>query len=148
MADISDEIKTYLKTVSAVTTLVGAGTASRIFRDTLRQGATLPAIVLVEAGGGEVARSLTSLSGAQQINLHVYCYGATRSSANAVDAAVFSAFCGSTGLNGRGTMGTTGVLDIDPIGRFYEQDNSQDKQESPQYITRRVYLMWHVMATT
>jgi hypothetical protein len=62
MADFCDELKTRLKAVGAVTAIVGTGDNARIFNDVLRQGCTLPAILIYESGG-ESYQHLAGISG-------------------------------------------------------------------------------------
>lgn len=148
MSDFSDDLKTYLKTVAGVTTLVGSGSAARIFRDVLREGASYPALVYLEGNGGLVATHLGGLAGHGQSLLHTLAYGSTRTQANSLDSAVFLALCGTDGLNMRGSVGNSWVHSIRPTQRFFEYDASRDKAETPRYITRRVYVAWLIEATS
>ena len=49
--DIAESLKTYLKTITAITDLVGSGDNARIFFDQARQGSPLPLIRLLENSG-------------------------------------------------------------------------------------------------
>jgi hypothetical protein len=56
MADIAEELKTYLKSISAVTDLVGSGTAARIYTHRAKQGVTL-AVYCVPGLRGAIVRA-------------------------------------------------------------------------------------------
>ncbi len=45
MASVGENLKTYLKTVSAVTTLVGSGAAARIYTHLAKQGVATPFVI-------------------------------------------------------------------------------------------------------
>jgi len=105
MGDIAAELKTYLKTISGVTTLVGAGTAARIYHSRAKQGVSLPFIVY-EVFAGSSAEYLNGIAGVATNRIEVVCYAATStgaySLAEAVRLAPLQMF--------RGTMGSTAVL--------------------------------------
>ena len=143
MADIVDEIETHLKTITAITDLLGTGNDARIYRDTLRQNATLPSLVLVVSTGGEMVMHLGGLADIEETVLHAYAYGSTRSQAGSVDDAVLADLCSSSGLDCRGTINATFVHTIRPSQRFWEHDNSLDHNRTRRYITRRAYTLTH-----
>jgi len=145
MADFSDEFKTYLKTISAITDDVGSGTAARIYPDRLREGATMPAIVYVEAGGGESFEFLGGISGLAETVMHVYTYGSTRTQANDLAEVVRLAPLQGFG----GTMGATAVTSVSASShRDTGFDPPRHKTDKPKYWTRRIYNLHHAEATS
>jgi hypothetical protein len=145
MTDFCDELKTRLKAVSGVTALVGSGTSARIFHDLLRQGCTLPAVVIYE-GGGESYQHLGGISGMVRSVWHVIAYGATRATANALAETIRTKALNS---NYRGLFGSTFVNGINCSShRQAGYDPAQDGTETPRYWTERVYDIFHVEDTT
>ena len=67
--DIAESLKTYLKTVTAITDLIGSGDNARIFFDQGRQGSPLPLIRLLENSGEGALEglALASLSLGQSV---------------------------------------------------------------------------------
>ena len=144
MADFMSEFRTYLKTVSAVTTLVGAASAGRIWFDLARQGAVLPYIVVAKGGGGQSYESLSAIAGLGQTILHVYCYGSTREQAHSVSEAVRIAI-----QRYRGLMGLTYVSEVHAIsGEESMVDPSQEKSDIHRWIAHRIYSIHHAEATS
>lgn len=139
MADILSECRTYLKTKSAVTALVGAASAARIFFDLARQGATLPFAVLAKGSGGQSYETLSAIAGLTQTVLHVYCYGSTRTQAHSLSEAVRIAI-----QRHRGLMNTTEVSEVHAIsGEESMVDQSQEKSDIHRWIAHRVYSIHH-----
>ena len=145
MTDFCDELKTRLKAASAVTALVGAGANARIFHDVLRQGCTLPAVVLYE-GGGESYRHLMGFGGVVRSVWHVISYGATRAAANELAETIRTKALNS---NFRGLFGSTFVNGVNcSLHRNAGYDAAQDGAETPRYWSERVYDIFHVEDTT
>ncbi len=144
---IGSDFKTYLKTVSAVTNLVGEGTSARIFDRLGKQGGSAPWILYFVAGGA-AEHNIEGLAGAAQAVIQTWCYGTDSDNADEVDAAVRSALVGSAWLGGRGIMGSTVVLDIQDSGAFWGEDKSQDNSDDYEPYVRRVYTIMHAEETT
>ena len=144
---IGSDFKTYAKTIAAITTLIGAGAEARIFDRVGKQGGNAPWILYFVAGG-QVERHLGGLSGAAQTILQTWCYGNDTDEADTLDAAVRSSLVGSSGLGGRGAMGSTTVLSIQDSAPFWDEDLSKDKSDSYRPFVRRVYTITHTEATT
>ena len=87
MASVGENLKTYLKTVSAVTTLVGSGAAARIYTHLAKQGVATP-FVIYEVFHGTSAETLTAIAGMAENRVQVDCYGATESEAYSLAEAV------------------------------------------------------------
>lgn len=80
MPDILSDLRTYLKSKTAVTNLVGTGDAARIYFHDAKEGATLPFIIL-EIFEGESNEHLTGISGICSNRVQVDCYGVTGAAA-------------------------------------------------------------------
>lgn len=87
MPDILSDLRTYLKTKSAITSLVGTGDAARIYFHDAKEGATLPLIIL-EIFEGESNEHLTGISGICSNRVQVDCYGVTAAAAYTLAEAV------------------------------------------------------------
>jgi len=87
MPDILSDLRTYLKTKSAITSLVGTGDAARIYFHDAKEGATLPFIIL-EIFEGESNEHLTGISGICSNRVQVDCYGVTAAAAYTLAEAV------------------------------------------------------------
>lgn len=113
MGNIVEDVRTYLKTKAAITSLIGSGTAARIFLHTAKQGAALPYIVLDDFGGAS-AEHLIAISGAGTNRIQVDCYAATSAGAytlaEAVRVAPLQMF--------RGAVGSSTVLSISSNGSY------------------------------
>ncbi len=81
MSDIAEQLTTYLKTISAITDLVGTGANARIFLSFAKQGASLPYIVL-EVFEGTSTEHLTGISGLATNRVQVDCYASTKAGAS------------------------------------------------------------------
>lgn len=80
MPDILSDLRTYLKSKTAITNLVGSGDASRIYFHDAKEGATLPFIIL-EIFEGESNEHLTGISGICSNRVQIDCYGVTAAAA-------------------------------------------------------------------
>lgn len=141
MADFCDEFITWVKTVSAITSLIGSGTACRCYPDALKQGCTLPALVFMEAGGDSI-QHLTDMAGLCRTVIHTYAYGATRAAANGLDEAVRVALSAETM-----TMGSTFVTEtFCSSHRDTGTDGVDPGTDAYLYWTHRVYDVWHMEA--
>ena len=87
MASVGENLKTYLKTVSAVTTLGGSGAAARIYSHLAKQGVATP-FVIYEVFDGTSAETLTAIAGMAENRVQIDCYGATESEAYSLAEAV------------------------------------------------------------
>ena len=105
----------------------------------------MPAIVYVEAGGGESFEFLGGISGLAETVLHVYTYGGTRTQAN--DLAEVVRLAPLQGFDG--TMGSTAVTSVSASGhRDTGFDPPRHKDDKPKYWTRRIYNLHHAEATS
>ena len=142
MASISSELKTYLKTKSAVTDLIGAGTAARIYPHTAKQGVALPYIVY-EIFQGESYEHLGGISGLAENRIQIDCFAATSEGAYALAEAVRLAPVQMF----RGTMGSTAVTVSSDDG--YESGYEPPEKGGTQklYFVSRDYFITYAEAT-
>lgn len=144
MADIVDEFKTYLKTISGVTSLVGSSTSARIYDDTPKQNVSLPFLVVVEGGGGQSNEYMGGIAGMAEAVLHVYAFGTTRAAANALAEAVRLA-----PVQGyRGLMGSTQTRCLAGSHRDSGVDDPRDGSYAPRFWCRRIFNVFHYEATS
>lgn len=87
MGDIALDLKTYLKSTTAVTDLVGAGTAARVYEDEAKQGVVLPYICF-EIFEGASHEHLIGISGLNENRIQIDCYAGTSIEAYALAEAV------------------------------------------------------------
>ena len=114
MSDIVAATRTYLLTQSGVTDLVG----TRIYYDNLPQGATLPAVVVYQAGE-DLVRHIAAADTLSRHALMVDVFATTHASIAALGAALVTALEMQTG--------TWGTVDV----RRVHVDNIVDTVESP-----------------
>lgn len=120
MPSIISEIKTYLKTKSAVTDLIGSGTAARIYLYAAKEGVALP-YVIVDMIPGDSHEHLGGISGVARNRVVIDAYAATESAAYTL-AEVIRLILQPIGRDGtRPTLGSTVVHGIASDGS-YEAD--------------------------
>jgi len=142
--DVATELRTYLKTKSAITAIVGSGTAARIYLFDAPQDRDLPYVV-IEVTSGSAETHLTGSSGIAQNRVTVICYGATETAAYALNEAVRVAPL----LGYRGTMGSGTVRDVGDGGGYesgYDPPTTGGNQK--RYWTMQHYTITHIQTTT
>ena len=144
MPDILESTRTYLKTKSAITSIVGASDASKIFFHDAKLGADPPFIIL-EIYQGESRENLSTISGVATNRIQIDCYGATASSAYALAEAVRLAPLQMF----RGTVGSCTVLNVtsdQSYVRGYDPPSSGSSQK--RYWISRDYLITYQESTS
>jgi hypothetical protein len=76
VADIAEELKTYLKTKVAITSKIGSGVAARIYTDLAKQNVEL-AFIVFEIFEGSSAECLNEIAGICSNRIQIDAYGAT-----------------------------------------------------------------------
>ena len=143
MADFSDEFKTYLKTISTITSLVGSGINARIYSDVLKEGCLLPAIVFYERGGTSY-EYLAGIGGLVRTVMHVIAYGVTRVQVNGLAETIRTK---ALNTNYNGTFGSTAVTTISSSQhRVWGFDTTMDG--AYRYWCERVYDIFHAEDTS
>ena len=145
MAGLYDErtggLVTYWKSISAITTLVGAGTSARIYPQRAKQKAALPYIEYLR-GGGQSEKHHGGVSGHRLTLLYVYCYGATLAAADALAEAVRQ-----NTANYRGDMSGVYVRRITCDDALDDGvDEPIDDSYSPKYWVRVIFRIAHAEA--
>lgn len=136
---ISADLLTYLKTVPAITSLVGSGTAARIFPDLRKEGSSLPCVVYKRTSGGEVT-GISGGHGLHKATFDVYSIAASRAAADALDDAIYDNLQG-----GNRTFGSTAVTEVfvGPDSRESGADAPLDGTDQADYWARTVYEIWY-----
>lgn len=144
MADIAAEFKTYLKSISTITALVGATTASRIYEVTAKQGESMPYIVY-ETFADNSEEHLGGISGLATERIQVDCYAATSAGAYALAEVVRLAPLQMF----RGTMGSTFVNGVTSPGGYRRGQTPPVKGGAQRrYWISRDYLITFVEASS
>lgn len=140
MADISSALKVYLKTKSAITDLVGSGTAARIFKRVPRQKTTLPFIVITLFEGIS-SEHLGGISGLAKARVQVDCYAATSAGSYALAELVRLA-----PLQGQGnlTMDSVNVRDVSSPSGYSDGDDPpyEGSSENLFYHSRDYFISY------
>jgi hypothetical protein len=137
--DIATNLKSYLKSKSAITSLVGSGDASRIFIHDAKEGVQLPFVVIVVLTGSSAVH-LGGASGIASNRVSVISYGNTHAQAYELDKTI--RLCPLLGY--RGTMGTGYVHAVDDDQGYecgYDPPVSGSAQK--RYWVMRDYLFTH-----
>jgi hypothetical protein len=143
MADIANALKTYLKTITAVTDEIGTGDNARIYLDEARQGAALPYVVITTFAAGS-KEDLQGAVGVAQNRVQVDCYADSSAKAFMVADAIRLA-----PLQGRrGTIGGVYAYDVSSDGGYDRgSDHPSTGSEQTRYICSRDYVITFVEAT-
>ncbi len=144
MADIKEELKTYLKTKAAITSLVGSGTAARIYTHRAREKARKP-FVLIAISGGASNEHLGGIAGLATSAVNVWA--CDDDSAGADTLAEEIRLAPLQGL--RGFLNNTKVTISAQAHRddgFEKSDDGADRAEY--YWVRRVYMITHTEETS
>ena len=119
MADIATVLKTYLKTVSAITDVVGATTASKIMLHQGRQDWSAPFIVF-HVFNDTSFEDLTGASGLIISQVQIDCHGSSSAQAYSLAELVRTALMVTNGAD-HYTMGSTYIKGVTSAGG-YERD--------------------------
>ena len=143
--DFGADFKTKLKSVTAITDLVGVTTQARIYPDVLKINSSLPAITYSEHTGGESYEKLSGPLGVAETLMVVDCYAATRAAANALAEVVRVALQGPVNA----TWGDSYVSSVTCVThRMTDVDWAADKQSIKRWFTRRAYRIFHEEANS
>lgn len=144
MADIAEELKTYLKTKTAITSLIGSGTAARIYTHEAKQAVAVPFIVF-EVYEGTSNEHLTGISGIASNRIQIDAYAATSSGAYALAEAIRLAPLQMF----RGTMNTTFVNDVSSNGGYRRgYDRATQGGNQRRYWVSRDYIVTYIEPTS
>ena len=87
MSSVGTNLKTYLKTIPAVTALLGSGAGARIYTYLAKQGVATPYIIY-EVFEGNSSERLSEIAGVAENRIQIDCYGATEAEAYQLAEAV------------------------------------------------------------
>ena len=144
MASISTELITYLKTIAGVTSLVGIGTAARIYKTTVTQGVAEP-FIRIETFEGESNEYLGGIVGICSQRIQVDAYATTSEGAYALAEAIRLAPLQMF----RGTMGSTTVKNVTSDESYNEgEDPKPAGSQSRRFYCSRDYTITYEEATS
>lgn len=145
MADIAADLITYLKTISAVTTLVGAGTSARIYSHASKQGVALPYIVF-EVYEGTSSEHLGGISGLASNRIEIWTYESTSAKAYTLAEAVRLA---PLQMLNHSTVGSTYVHGVNSNGSYRRGFDPPVKgSNQKRYWISRDYIFHYTEAIT
>ena len=133
MADVTEAVKTRLSAVAGVTSIVGSGTAARIYPSVLRQGGAYPAVRYQQIDGlreSAMGSDTGVVSATVQVDSYADTYAAARALANAVRAAM---------QRFRGTVSSVVIDDVfvaSGPNDFYEE-------QVKKYRCQFDFTVWH-----
>lgn len=141
--DVGRQLITYLKTLSAVTSLIGSGTSARIYQHDAKEGVQLPYVV-VSVTSGLSAVHLATASGIAMNRVTITCYADNETDSYNLNSVIRRGPL----LGYRGVMGTgycNGVADDGGYESGYDPPipGANDKR----YWTMQHYQIWHKETT-
>lgn len=148
MADISDELITYLKTVTAVTDIVGTSSAARIYNQdgppesalgATAGGVSRGAVCIVKTEDHNIGH-IGGRSSLNKATFAITSYAATPSARNTLSRAVWTALAPSATEQ----MGATDIAEIVTINGGVDQDYySQTGSDQRIYAAQAAYSIWY-----
>lgn len=136
MSDFATDLKAHLKTITAITDIVGSGNDARIYQDLAPEGRPLPYILLVETGTGEIEETLVGGPGIAQPEFDVIAFGSTRAECNHLGEVIRENLHRWSGqMNNSTQVQNTSLNQYRQTGT----DNPQDKSYAPRYWARYFY---------
>lgn len=134
--ELTGDFVKFLREDTVVKSLVGEGTAARIYPEMARQGQPPPYIVYTQAGGSS-EKNATQLDGCIDLVVHVYAYGDSQPVSRQLAAAVADRMLPTQAIIGDGTklhVCNGGVADSGV-------DASRDGSDRKRFWTRLVFRM-------
>ena len=135
MAEIEEAVYSRLTTTAAVTAIVGAGSASRIYPNKIPQEATLPAVAYQRVSTRRV-KAHAAPTGLARVRVQVTCVARTYSEVKALAVVVRKAL--------EGVMGTVGGLAVQ--GSWLETDADEYGDAEGLHSVRQDFMFWHTEA--
>ena len=137
---ISADLLTYLKTVSAVTNIVGSGSAARIYPDAIKEGAARPCVVFQRSTSGEMSGIGGGL-GLYRTQFEIYSFAATRAAADELDEIIYDNLQG-----GNRTLGSTIATEVyvGESDRSSGADSPVHGTDQYDYYALTRYTIWHI----
>ena len=135
MAEIEEAVYSRLTTTAAVTAIVGAGSASRIYPNKIPQEATLPAVAYQRVSTRRV-KAHAAPTGLARARVQVTCVAASYSVVKGLATAVRKAL--------EGVMGTVGGLALQ--GSWLETDADEYGDAEGLHSVRQDFMVWYTEA--
>ena len=140
MAEISADLKSWLTTKSAITSLVGSSTGARIFPERPKQNAALPYLIITQSYGRQ-QNNLGGRVALQECQFEILSVGETRNQADELSTAVHNEMTPSNK-----TMGSSFVTEImTELHRDSGDDLPQDGSDRARYWSRSVYRLFVIL---
>ncbi len=134
MANVGQNVRTYLQTKSAVTDLI----STRMYPLRLPQNATMPAITY-QIVSRTHEEHMTGAAGLALARLQLDCYATTHAGSHALAEAVRASMHGY-----RGTMGTDFMQMCHLDNDFDDVDDPRDASDDARYIFVQDWMIWVV----
>ena len=135
MAEIEEAVYSRLTTTAAVTAIVGAGSASRIYPNKIPQEATLPAVAYQRVSTRRV-KAHAAPTGLARVRVQVTCVARTYSAVKGLAVVVRKAL--------DGVMGTVGGVAVQ--GSWLETDADEYGDAEGLHSVRQDFMVWHTEA--
>ena len=135
MAEIEEAVYSRLTTTAAVTAIVGAGSASRIYPNKIPQEATLPAVAYQRVSTRRV-KAHAAPTGLALVRVQVTCVARTYSEVKGLAVVVRKAL--------DGVMGTVGGVAVQ--GSWLETDADEYGDAEGLHSVRQDFMVWHTEA--
>ena len=132
MAEIEEAVYSRLTTTAAVTAIVGAGSASRIYPNKIPQEATLPAVAYQRVSTRRV-KAHAAPTGLARVRVQVTCVARTYSEVKGLAVVVRKAL--------EGVMGTVGGVTVQ--GSWLETDADEYGDAEGLHSVRQDFMVWH-----
>lgn len=144
MGNILEDVRTYLKTKTAITDVVGSGTSSKIYFYDAKQDVALPYIVLDNFAGGS-EEHISGVSGIATNRIQIDCYSTTATLAYTLAELVRLAPLQMY----RGTAGSSTVVSTSSNGGYRQgADPPSYGGGQKRYWVSRDYIIQHREATS
>ena len=131
--DISLGLRTYMVSVSAITTVA----STRIYRGHLPQDATLPAIVYQAVSGNDTPH-LTGSGNFGMTRIQIDCYAANPTDANSLGEILRKNL-----THYRGAAGTETIDNINAGSPRERDEEPKDNSDGWRYVHSRDYMVFH-----
>ena len=135
MAEIEEAVYSRWTSAAAVTAIVGAGSASRIYPNKIPQEATLPAVAYQRVSTRRV-KAHAAPTGLARVRVQVTCVARTYSEVKGLAVVVRKAL--------EGVMGTVGGVTVQ--GSWLETDADEYGDAEGLHSVRQDFMVWHTEA--
>ena len=144
MADIAEQLIVFLKTKSAITSLVGSSTSARILQqEAPKESSALPCICVTISGTNHVGYT-AGMTDLAAVDITLTGWGSTISERNSLAAAVHGAL--SPLVKGN-SLGSIPLVDIScSAGRSDGDVGAVDGSDIKAYVTQCTWRFWYYIS--